>query len=195
MGEHDLSNSADTAFDVNVVKVVKHPTYDAKDGHNDLAVLYLERDVQFTDYVRPICLPLADPIRSKNFVGYNPFVAGWGRTAEGGKPSNVLQQLQLPVLENAVCKAKYSQIGKLISEKQFDQAVLCAGVLDGGKDSCQGDSGGPLMQPVQRDGVPNFYQIGIVSYGIGCARADVPGVYTRVQTFVDWIGQRVAERT
>lgn len=193
LGEHDLSKPAETAFNVNVVKVARYPNYDAKDGHNDLAILYLEHDVTFSDYVRPICLPLDEPLRTKDFTGYNPFVAGWGRTEEGGKPSNILQQLQLPVLENEVCRTKYSKIGKLISEKQFDQAVLCAGELDGGKDSCQGDSGGPLMQPVSVDGVPNFYQIGIVSYGIGCARPDVPGVYTRVQTFVDWIREKVNE--
>lgn len=178
---------------MNVVKVSRYPSYDAKDGHNDLAVLHLDHDVPFSDAVRPICLPLSEPVRTRNFVGYNPFVVGWGRTTEGGRSSDVLQQLQLPVLENDVCKASYSKIGKLISEKQFDEAVLCAGVLDGGQDACQGDSGGPLVQPVQQGGVPNFYQIGIVSYGIGCARANVPGVYTRVQTFVDWINEKVAE--
>lgn len=56
-----------------------------------------------------------------------------------------------------------------------------------------GDSGGPLMAPQIVNGQPNYYQIGIVSYGIGCARTDVPGVYTRVQTFVDWIQQKIAE--
>lgn len=97
------------------------------------------------------------------------------------------------MLSNAKCKEQYKKVGKLISEKQFDQAVLCAGDLKGGKDSCQGDSGGPLMAPSTINYAHHFYQIGIVSYGIGCARVDVPGVYTRVQNFVDWIQEKVAE--
>lgn len=113
--------------------------------------------------------------------------------AEGGKSSNILQELQIPVLNNEVCQEQYKKQGKLIDSKQFNNAVLCAGVLEGGKDSCQGDSGGPLMGvKVMLDGA-RFFQAGIVSYGIGCARQDVPGVYTRVQTFMDWIEQQVAE--
>lgn len=132
-------------------------------------------------------------MRKKDFLGYQPFVAGWGKTQEAGKSASVLQEVQIPVLTNEICQDRYKKIGKLVSEKQFDNAVLCAGVLAGGKDSCQGDSGGPLMIPSIIDGRIIYYQIGIVSYGIGCARSDVPGVYTRVQTFVDWIQRKVQE--
>lgn len=54
-----------------------------------------------------------------------------GRTTEGGKSANVLQELQLPVLRTDQCKADYDAIGKLISEKQFDDAVICAGYREG----------------------------------------------------------------
>lgn len=86
-------------------------------------------------------MPVNEPVRSRSFVDYQPFVAGWGRLQEGGKSSNVLQELQLPVLKNDVCRDRYQKQGKLLSEKQFSDRVLCAGVLTGGKDSCQGDSG------------------------------------------------------
>ncbi|XP_055614052.1 venom protease-like, partial [Uranotaenia lowii] len=194
LGEHDTSTDTETNhIDIPVVKMETYPQYDKKDGHSDLALLYLESSVPFSDAVRPICLPTGEPVRSKNFEGFTPFVAGWGRTQEGGKAATVLQELQIPIISNTECRGLYSKIGKSFSEKQFDDAVLCAGVLEGGKDSCQGDSGGPLMLP-QREGTTfYYYQVGVVSYGIGCARAEVPGVYTRVAKFVDWIKEKVTE--
>lgn len=122
-----------------------------------------------------------------------PFVAGWGRTQEGGSSAAVLQELQIPILANSACQTRYKAVNKLISNKQFDNAVLCAGVLTGGKDSCQGDSGGPLMLPQRVGLISYYYQVGIVSYGIGCARADIPGVYTRVTSFIDWIQEKINE--
>lgn len=196
------------------VQTVSYPKYDKKDGHSDLAILYLGEDVTFNglifnplirngpiahsvffllDAVSPICLPTSDPVRTRNLDWLNPFVAGWGRTQEGGKSATVLQELQLPVIPNTECRGLYSKMSKVFSDKQFDDAVLCAGVVEGGKDSCQGDSGGPLMFPQRSGNNFYFYQIGIVSYGIGCARAEVPGVYTRVTHFVDWIQEKVAE--
>lgn len=51
--------------------------------------------------------------------------------------------------------------------------------------------GGPLMFPINVDGDYFYFQIGIVSYGIGCARSQVPGVYTKVQHFTEWIRNTV----
>lgn len=143
--------------------------------------------------ISPICLPINEPEKSNLFLKKMPFVAGWGRTQEGGKSANVLQELQLPTVPNEQCKADYDKIGKVGSEKQFDDSVLCAGYREGGKDSCQGDSGGPLMFPVQKEDYEfYYYQIGVVSYGIGCARAEVPGVYTRTSKFIDWISETIS---
>lgn len=91
------------------------------------------------DRVRPICLPTNDPLRSRSFVGEQPFIAGWGRLEESGNPSNVLQQLQLPILKNSECKEWFRRKRKLISKHQFGSSILCAGHLNGGRDSCQGD--------------------------------------------------------
>lgn len=104
--------------------------------------------------------------------------------------TNILQQVQVPVIENDECKQKYKDGGNFIIglEYRFNETyVLCAGFTEGGRDTCQGDSGGPIMIPMHENGRFPFYQIGIVSYGDGCGRPNVPGIYTNVQKYVDWI--------
>ncbi|TMW39898.1 hypothetical protein DOY81_015022, partial [Sarcophaga bullata] len=194
LGEHDLSKDTETKHvDIPVVRTEKHPNYNARNGHSDIAILYLERNVQFTDLIKPICLPLSEKLRQQSYIGYLPFVAGWGKTMEGGNSANVLQELQIPVYSNDLCRERYKQQNRLFTENQFDAAVLCAGVLSGGKDTCQGDSGGPLMAPEKYGTTTIFYLIGVVSYGIGCARPQIPGVYTSTEYFLDWIQEKIAD--
>ncbi len=61
---------------------------------------------------------------------------------------------------------------------------VCAGYRRRISGSCQGDSGGPLVVP---GGPSRWTQIGIVSWGVGCAQAEAYGVYTRVSRYIDWI--------
>lgn len=60
---------------------------------------------------------------------------------KGGKSATVLQQAQVSVLDNSVCKKEYKKIRKLVTPNQFDYAIICAGHLAGGIDACKGDSG------------------------------------------------------
>ncbi|XP_065720238.2 venom protease isoform X3 [Drosophila suzukii] len=194
LGEHDLSTDTETPHvDINIARYVSHPEYNRKNGRSDMAILYLERNVEFNSKIAPICLPHTPSLRQKSYVGYMPFVAGWGKTMEGGESATVLNELQIPIYENGVCIQSYAKEKRYFSADQFDSAVLCAGVLSGGKDTCQGDSGGPLMVP--EGGTPGlrFYLIGVVSYGIGCARPNVPGVYSSTQYFMDWIIAQVQQ--
>lgn len=108
--------------------------------------------------------------------------------------SNILQQVQIPVIENAECKEKYLNVRPHLKlpELRFHEAyVLCAGFAVGGKDACLGDSGGPLMIPIHEYGRFQFYQIGIVSYALGCGRPNIPGVYVNVQKFAHWIEEKL----
>ena len=61
---------------------------------------------------------------------------------------------------------------------------ICAGDLAGGKDSCQGDSGGPLVC-INSENEPVL--VGITSWGEGCAKPELPGIYTNVANYQNWI--------
>ena len=63
------------------------------------------------------------------------------------------------------------------------------GVDGGGKDSCSGDSGGPIVKIVGQTHI----QVGVVSWGEGCAWADYPGVYARVSKAYSWIKATVCD--
>jgi secreted trypsin-like serine protease len=104
-------------------------------------------------------------------------VAGWGLTTEDGALSPVLNQAVMPLLDDAACA---SLLGPLFAA----DAMLCAGVLAGGVDTCAGDSGAALVTDDRR-GLP--VEIGITSWGFGCARPGLPGVYARVSRYAQEI--------
>lgn len=104
-------------------------------------------------------------------------VAGWGADKEGGSQQQHLLKADVPFVSDTDCQGAYSN---LVADEE-----LCAGLLDtGGVDSCQGDSGGPMFR---RDNAGEWIQVGIVSWGYGCARPGYPGVYAEVSTFASAI--------
>lgn len=181
IGDLDLRDDNDGVQPVQmgIDRVIIHPQYSTSSTVNDIAIIRLSDEVPLSDYVRPICLPVAPNLRNNNFVRAFPFIAGWGSLASQGPGSPTLMEVQVPVVTNAACKDAYARFKNAV----IDDRVLCAGYTRGGKDACQGDSGGPLMLPQHQ----HFFQIGVVSYGYKCALAGYPGVYTRVTDFLDFI--------
>jgi secreted trypsin-like serine protease len=102
-------------------------------------------------------------------------VMGWGLIREGsGRQERRLRYATVSAIPDADCAADYDRAGvALVAEDS-----ICAG--GHGVDTCQGDSGGPM---VRRDHSGRWVQVGIVSWGLGCARDGYPGVYTQVSTF------------
>lgn len=118
-------------------------------------------------------IKLAEP--GKSYVGYTSFVSGFGTTSEGGQTSYDLLVVKGEILPDSACS--------VYGSKYDNTTMICAGDLKGGKDSCQGDSGGPLVVWDGRE----YVQVGVVSYGAGCARKGIPGVYTRVSNELKFI--------
>ncbi|KAJ8982918.1 hypothetical protein NQ317_004574 [Molorchus minor] len=163
---------------------IAHDQYvpDDANQYHDIAILRLARDVKFTEYVRPICLPRSRNERSQNLTGKAVTVAGWGKT-ESRSESSVKLKLQMKVKANDDCTKTYRRANVNLNGGQ-----LCAGG-EKGKDSCRGDSGGPLMNyGVDETGDLSWYSVGVVSFGPSpCGMEGWPGVYTKVANYVPWI--------
>lgn len=101
-------------------------------------------------------------------------------------PSLRLQEVSAPTISPDACttrlQAAMTRWPDWQSNFNIGSAQICAG--QAGRDSCQADSGGPLTR-IDKNGCR--YQVGVVSWGIGCAREDTPGVYSRVSAYGDWI--------
>jgi hypothetical protein len=103
-------------------------------------------------------------------AGRTAYATGWGATSEGGPSPDGLRAVEIGMLADSTCASAYGG--------GYDASVMaCAGVLAGGRDTCQGDSGGPLVVPIAGGG---FRLVGDTSFGTGCARPNVPGVYGRL---------------
>ncbi|XP_021077376.1 serine protease 30 [Mus pahari] len=171
---------------VAVRNIFVYPTYlweDASSG--DIALVQLHTRLQPSQFT-PVCLPAAQLPLTPGTICW---VTGWGATQERDMAS-VLQELALPLLDSDDCEKMYHTRGSSLSGERIIQSdMLCAGFVEGQKDSCQGDSGGPLVCAINS----SWIQVGITSWGVGCARPYRPGVYTRVPTYVDWIQRILAE--
>jgi secreted trypsin-like serine protease len=109
-------------------------------------------------------------------------VAGWGAATEGGGQQRYLLKAQVPFISDSQCQSAYSEL--------VPNEEICAGNwTTGGVDTCQGDSGGPMFR---RDNNNAWIQVGIVSWGYGCARPQNPGVYSQVSTFASAIAAAAA---
>ncbi|XP_029134080.2 chymotrypsin-like protease CTRL-1 [Labrus bergylta] len=164
-----------------VSQVIVNPNYNDTLFNNDIALMKLTSPVNFTDYIRPICLA------SNSSQFHNStlcWATGWGRTGkdEPLQAFDKLQEVQIPVVGNKQCTCNYKPEPLVnITDK-----MICAGQEN--KGACQGDSGGPLQ--CKQGSV--WIQAGIASFGVPCALANFPEVYSRVSEFQTWIMDQVA---
>jgi secreted trypsin-like serine protease len=111
-------------------------------------------------------------------------IAGWGAASEGGAQQRYMLKATVPFVSDSTCNSRTMYNGAVIAAEE-----ICAGYTAGGVDTCQGDSGGPMFR---RDAANAWIQVGIVSWGDGCARPNKPGVYTQVSYFSSTIASAAA---
>lgn len=159
------------AFAVDHVRI--HPSYNGNRENPDwdAMILKLTTEVPST-LASPVVLNSNASVPTR--AGEALIAVGFGRLKEGAKSdSQTLQQVTLPYVTNEVCSQSYDP-------GRISETTVCAG--QAGRDACQGDSGGPLLSAEETN-----LQVGIVSWGLGCARPNYPGVYARVSTMFPWI--------
>ncbi|MCP2325436.1 secreted trypsin-like serine protease [Hamadaea flava] len=169
-GSHDLKDPHATV--VNSVYVHRAPGFSGVTEGRDWAVIKL-RD--------PLNLPTLRLSGGGDDFGTFT-IMGWGTTSENSfAAQRRLRTAKVPLVADATCAAAYAKAGY---EFRPDEMICAGDVRRGGVDTCQGDSGGPMVKRAH-DG--QFVEIGIVSFGVGCARKAYPGVYTEVSHFADAI--------
>ncbi|XP_071801942.1 clotting factor C-like isoform X3 [Asterias amurensis] len=189
-----------------------HENFNPTSLANDIALLRLSDSSTLGPKVRTVCVPQADMTEESLYTprGEAPYVTGWGVTepydislkkdsiecdySHDETSTNRLQQLQIPVVTNEECKRSLRDKAYLCSsELDFKENVsFCAGYSAGGQDACEGDSGGPVVRELLlSDGTKRWVQIGIVSWGEGCAQEGRYGFYTKLSKYINWIHQHV----
>jgi secreted trypsin-like serine protease len=154
-----------------VARIIVDPAYDPTILDNDAALLEL---------AKPITAVAPLPFVNANETTFDApgtilTVAGWGNTLAQPIPGGIampdrMREAQVPVFDHAACAQEYAVPGFPITPH-----MLCAQQPGAGIGACQGDSGGPLFAPEPG----GFVEVGIVSFGEGCADG-FPGIYTRL---------------
>jgi trypsin len=173
-GDHRISVGGEGEQVRRAVKIIIHPDYDDFSADNDIALIKVSSPFTFNSLVQPVShstLPSA---------GTSLRVMGWGDQGDGADDyPDALRQVDVPLRSEGSCSGAY---GDEVTGNMF-----CAGLRRGGKDSCQGDSGGHILNRVN----DTWQQVGIVSWGDGCAQPGRYGVYTKLQNYKNWISTTV----
>lgn len=164
-------------------KIFIHPLYNQNVPHDyDFAIIELDKAMPLNECIGLACLPNKD-----EKPGTNCSITGWGTLKTMGPTPDVLQEAAVTLLPDSECERNYSYTKQVITG-----SMLCASGItaEGIVDTCQGDSGGPLS--CREEG--RFVLRGVTSWGQGCAYANFPGVYGKVQSVISWIEDVTSEK-
>lgn len=183
LGEYDVSATSEllSHVEIDVEAIELHPDFNNATLFNDIAMLKLAAPIKRMRNIDTVCMPKRTD--AAHVLTSRCYVTGWGRRSETSEHSVVLKEIKVPLWNQQSCQtALREQFGPAYI---LPNTAICAGAE--GRDACDGDGGGPLV--CEKDG--RWYQIGVVSFGIGCGRRNTPGVYTRVAAFESWISDTI----
>ncbi|XP_043114106.1 transmembrane protease serine 13a isoform X2 [Puntigrus tetrazona] len=165
-----------------VTKIIVNENYSSNNNDYDVTLLKLSSPVTFSSIVQPVCFPTFDQTFSD---GSECLTSGFGTTQEGSAhASTILMDVKVNIINTQLCNSSQVYRGAITKN------MICAGDMNGGRDSCQGDSGGPLVCKRDDD---RWYLVGITSWGAGCGQRQRPGVYSRVTSLLPWIYSKMQQ--
>ena len=161
-----------------VAEVFNHPEFgNPSQVSNDYALIRLEEMVENHPIAK---INTMEPDEMDELM---MTVVGWGALSEGGFSTSKLQKVDVPLVGKEACGKQLKDFNPNFSV-ELDDYMFCAGIPEGGKDACQGDSGGPIY--AWDDVNQEYIVMGVVSWGIGCARPKLSGVYSDISEVLDW---------
>ncbi|XP_077589759.1 coagulation factor IXa [Stigmatopora nigra] len=177
LGELNVTVDEGTEQNILVSRQHIYPRYDSRVNSydHDIALLRLQRPVNFSDYVRPICLGPTAFTEALMKRASPATVSGWGQVVFKGHSADTLMKVAVPYTSRSECKFTNSD--------RITSSMFCAGYYNKRRDACKGDSGGPHANSVHN----TWFLTGIVSWGEDCAGDGKYGVYTRLSIYYDWI--------
>ncbi len=178
LGRHNLNDSNGEVIPVR--DMLPHPEYNAATTDHDFMLIFLE-GTPTAEYIITVKLNSDPPVPC---LGQDMTMMGWG-TTDTATESDILMNVDVGYIPNEECET--AEADGLTYNGQITDSMMCA--MANGKDSCQGDSGGPLV--IRGDSGSADLQVGVVSWGIGCALNPFPGVYTRASNAYEWIKTEV----
>lgn len=179
----------------NIVERRQHSDYDPSTYANDILIMKLDEPVSLPPVPWNNNASLPESTSQLTVIGLgsrDPKISSESAETEteskntkSSSYDDKLQEVDIDYIPPDVCNSESVYRGYIM-----DDIMMCAGNLKGGEDACTGDSGGPLLQKMNDE---SFLQVGIVSFGAGCAQVNRPGVYTRLSAFHDWIHEQICE--
>jgi len=196
----DRSTATTSGEKRDVTAILQHASFNENDFDNDISLLKLNQPLTYSGKIQPVCLPTSGSDSTYYDDAPNNldcFVSGYGSIFAGGPASDALNSVKVPQLQNQLCNDWFYESTDGQALNWVYDNMVCAGYEEGRLDGCQGDSGGPLQCVRKTDSAAlhqaeTWYQVGLVSWGIGCADAKKPGVYARVGTFYGWVWDQIA---
>jgi len=188
LGEHDTT-ILDGEQAVGITHYIIHPFYNYVNADNDLAIIYLAREIQFTASINRACLPQPNTAYDNTAV----VAAGWGAEQNNGRTTTRPKHVDLTTMSNQICNSKLTGqplFGWQMVVGAVTENMICA--TGDRKGICNGDSGGPLMVKGDEKTV-----IGVSSWtpkDPGCnENGNSPSVFARVTSQLDWIRDKAQD--